>query len=289
MSVENSELTVVSTDLACVGCGYNLRTQPLEGACPECAMPVTESLEIARQNEARFGQAISTESWRWLIVGALGCFGYLIGVLIEFPASVSGTLTYLTTVPFTLCVAGANVMYWVSWWAISRCGRDRRRFSRLTSVLSRTLFAGSAAATIQNVVVGVALGWQHPYQRAIIIVLYLVNAIATVIGFAWLAVVAGRMRRGHLRFVCIVVSLLSLDQVRSAITIFGWEDALGGALVAPRTPLIGDLTTLSLRLPFYRWPVLVPLVWLIVTAGILFYFSVLLLRLSAEVRGRGDV
>ncbi|MCH7812734.1 MAG: hypothetical protein IID40_01815 [Planctomycetes bacterium] len=41
----------VGTDVACIGCGYNLRTQQIETHCPECFKPVVESL---RPDELRF-------------------------------------------------------------------------------------------------------------------------------------------------------------------------------------------------------------------------------------------
>lgn len=42
MGVAN--LSTVDVDLACIGCGYNLRTLPWEGRCPECTRPVKESV-----------------------------------------------------------------------------------------------------------------------------------------------------------------------------------------------------------------------------------------------------
>lgn len=36
--------SLIDIDLACVACGYNLRTQPRDGRCPECATPVADSL-----------------------------------------------------------------------------------------------------------------------------------------------------------------------------------------------------------------------------------------------------
>jgi hypothetical protein len=35
----------ISTDVPCVGCGYNLRMQPVEGVCTECGLAVKGSLE----------------------------------------------------------------------------------------------------------------------------------------------------------------------------------------------------------------------------------------------------
>ncbi len=34
----------VAVDVACVGCGYNLRMQPDAGVCPECARPIADSI-----------------------------------------------------------------------------------------------------------------------------------------------------------------------------------------------------------------------------------------------------
>lgn len=37
--------TSVSSDLNCARCGYNLRTLPVAGLCPECGSPIAESLD----------------------------------------------------------------------------------------------------------------------------------------------------------------------------------------------------------------------------------------------------
>ncbi|MHC5001665.1 MAG: hypothetical protein ACYTJ0_00940 [Planctomycetota bacterium] len=39
----------VVDDLACMGCGYNLRGLAASGRCPECALPVAESLYLVRE------------------------------------------------------------------------------------------------------------------------------------------------------------------------------------------------------------------------------------------------
>jgi len=36
---------IIPCDLPCIECGYNLRTRPVEGLCPECAHPVLKTLE----------------------------------------------------------------------------------------------------------------------------------------------------------------------------------------------------------------------------------------------------
>mgnify|MGYP005843800295 CR=1 FL=1 len=37
----------IADDLECIGCGYNLRTLPGSGRCPECGRPVAWSLEVS--------------------------------------------------------------------------------------------------------------------------------------------------------------------------------------------------------------------------------------------------
>ena len=46
---------VVDGDLACAGrgCGYNLRTLPIKGVCPECGTPVAAALEAQRLARGR--------------------------------------------------------------------------------------------------------------------------------------------------------------------------------------------------------------------------------------------
>ncbi len=41
------EGAVINHDLSCAGCSYNVRGLPPEGRCPECSLPVTDSLEAA--------------------------------------------------------------------------------------------------------------------------------------------------------------------------------------------------------------------------------------------------
>lgn len=36
--------TFVAVDIACLGCGYNLKTMPVDANCPECNRPVEFTL-----------------------------------------------------------------------------------------------------------------------------------------------------------------------------------------------------------------------------------------------------
>ena len=57
-------LPSVIADLSCIGCGYNLRTLPLNGLCPECGRQVSESIRIQTPwHQASFGRAIAIGVW----------------------------------------------------------------------------------------------------------------------------------------------------------------------------------------------------------------------------------
>lgn len=45
-------MTLISSDLPCSGCGYNLRTLGRDALCPECALPVAKSLDGAHLESA---------------------------------------------------------------------------------------------------------------------------------------------------------------------------------------------------------------------------------------------
>ena len=42
---DSTSVPTVTRDVPCYGCGYNLRTQPLDGDCPECGLAVSETLD----------------------------------------------------------------------------------------------------------------------------------------------------------------------------------------------------------------------------------------------------
>src|SRR5882762_6341381 len=62
-SISLTDPQLVNEDRPCSKCGYNLRTLPRRGNCPECNWPVTASLATVSFRDA---------SEKWLMVVALG-------------------------------------------------------------------------------------------------------------------------------------------------------------------------------------------------------------------------
>jgi hypothetical protein len=56
--------SIIATDLPCVHCGYNLRTQPRGGRCTECGLPIVDTLNLNAE------LARSRPGWlKWLSAG----------------------------------------------------------------------------------------------------------------------------------------------------------------------------------------------------------------------------
>jgi len=77
----------LATDLPCVGCGYNLRAQPREGACPECGRAVEETIRsglhhvsIAWACEMRMGFGLMIAASVALAIKRLLVSGWLINL-----------------------------------------------------------------------------------------------------------------------------------------------------------------------------------------------------------------
>ena len=62
----------IAVDLACANCRYNLRTQPVDGKCPECAFPVARSAH---------GYYLRSAPPRWVKKLADGATRLIIGVI----------------------------------------------------------------------------------------------------------------------------------------------------------------------------------------------------------------
>src|SRR5205085_4558522 len=62
----------VDDDLACRGCGYNLRTRAWDAPCPECGLPVARS---------RLPGGFLFQSWRAIRWLRTGLYMVVIGIL----------------------------------------------------------------------------------------------------------------------------------------------------------------------------------------------------------------
>lgn len=101
---------VVSRDLKCVGCGYNLRTLPVDSRCPECGLNIERSLLVLPQRD-RTAAAIRLAAWGLLLSLLLGCLGplSLIGFVLMLVAAYR--LHYRCELPH-MTDLGRRVRWW---------------------------------------------------------------------------------------------------------------------------------------------------------------------------------
>jgi hypothetical protein len=61
----------IDDDVQCVHCGYNLRTMPVDGDCPECGAPVEETLHPPKTMSPRERNML--RFLYWLVGGQAAC------------------------------------------------------------------------------------------------------------------------------------------------------------------------------------------------------------------------
>jgi len=146
----------VESDLPCIGCDYNLRTRPRDGVCPECGLPVRETLALA-------GVAGHAAPWAVDLARAIGLLlaAALIGIV---AAAISGPFALrvgLVVVAWTLALGAA--------WVVSR--RPSRPAGRAATARAWGLRLCAAAPLVATVLPHFAYSWSfdaliwHAYIR----------------------------------------------------------------------------------------------------------------------------
>lgn len=113
MVLDITEEVRIDADLCCADCGYNLLTQPLNGRCPECGLPVVESVQFEaeyrfraeqRKTQAKFLLSVSLLFWFFgcallFMIGVSGNYFHdnhatarAAGALLVISAAGSGTM-----------------------------------------------------------------------------------------------------------------------------------------------------------------------------------------------------
>jgi len=238
---------MVATDLTCVHCSYNLRTLRFDAACPECGMPVFNSLGV---DELRFCDP------RWLgrlrrginivlisvlasiVVGALGGLFAVIAGLGGVPSTTLRLILALPSISgYALVLIGA--FYITSPKPDEPAGE---RTNRIGGIM-RGLFLISFALTVVSVSIvnpfamltgGSISRWSFSLAMAQSL-LYGVAAIGTLIVLARVAVLGRRPGLRKLgRVLAWCIGLQTLGQVATNIvTLFAWPAIAAGIPPSP--------------------------------------------------------
>lgn len=115
-----SAVGLVDGDVPCVGCGYNLRTRPTAGRCPECGLHVAESLGLDIADPAAAARAMWWLAWARTIGLAAALWdmstpAWLVGVTILVACKFGAT--FGLSVLVTCTAAGAAAAVATVWWS----------------------------------------------------------------------------------------------------------------------------------------------------------------------------
>lgn len=135
---------VVSRDLKCVGCAYNLRTLPVDSRCPECGLNVERSLLVLPQRD-RTAAAIRLAAWGLLLSVLLGCLGPLSLVGFVLMLAAAYRLHYRCELPH-MTDLGRRVRWWWMTLVVGTIGGTLLAIVR-TGLVGAALAAGSPLST----------------------------------------------------------------------------------------------------------------------------------------------
>ena len=117
---------LITLDLLCFRCRYNLRTRPAAGVCPECATPIAKSAEHARRLG---GLRVARMFWGAVLLAGLGAVFFGMGAFVSFVfpgvftahgvwwVVMVGLLELGTRVPGALLVATCRPRAWGGRWS----------------------------------------------------------------------------------------------------------------------------------------------------------------------------
>jgi hypothetical protein len=269
---------VVAHDLMCVRCGYNLKTLQHRAVCPECALPVEDSINGTDPDTPRYGPPLALERPEWHRGVALGFLYYPAGALIIWliqrisinlggspPLSIGGQL------------CGWAVIAVGAWKVTSPRALMEFAPSRWRRIV-RGVLLGDAIVCGAIVVLAFTMHFRPSLLEQIF---HCSSAVATVFGFLWMRSLALQARNWELAVACyfpITVALIMCYSVVSAYRIFPVQYFQVISLVQPDVPLLGPV--LHLRPEYtngYSWFMFVCLAINVLTV---LTFCVMSLRLS---------
>ena len=255
---------VVTLDVPCVGCRYNLRSLSHDAVCPECATPVGKSVafpwlqfaDVAWLKRLRRG----VTRILWLILGI--AVAYVLFIAIAVLASATRSGSFQVYGPFIATVAGfgAALTWLVCVWDLTAPEPDGSPHARSTSICTwaRALIVAGVlgAVVLIGTVISIAaeLAVTESPEREIVVIIAIGATcwVSHAIGFFLLLVHMRRIARrdvytrlGKTMTVLVwggIAALIAALTV-SLLTGFGMAYLVVGSAVAPTTTTTTVVTT----------------------------------------------
>lgn len=192
-----------NTDVACVGCGYNLRGLEPGGKCPECGLDISRSLH-GDQLVYSSGEYLAAlcRGIRLIFVALIArvliiVVGIVVGLLIGINAdSISPGVESLVMGLAALADAAVAIVLIVGWWLFStpdpsitsaNTGDTARKFVRITVLISGVAGILNSTGETYQVTVASPLVFLAAALAIIVLVAWVVSFFASMIYIRWLA------------------------------------------------------------------------------------------------------
>ena len=286
----------IDADVPCVKCGYNLRTLPIDGKCPECALSVAESLDAQRRLAIRLGQDLAEQPRRWLITVASAIIAFLVCVVLSMlivasvRASNANQPSHQFLVGFGILILLMTLAVWLM--------TQRPRPELVWGTWWRWAFRGAMTLFMVFAAIAIARAWRGPPPRPIgwaELMFWYSSAAATMAGFACLSHVAGRLRRRWLQWTCRMLaagSVMMFIWTAHSADIFTRLPPI--TLPAPDLPLLGPVFDVGLAIVLPRnwsrfggnWGLilrteLAGAIWIVASTTVMIRLVILLISLAA--------
>jgi hypothetical protein len=230
---------IVDTDLACVGCDYNLRTQPTDGVCPECGKRIRDTIRFPH---------LARAAPRWLTSLVDSVTVLLVAVGFGVACLVLGDRRD-RLVPMGLAVS-AWALGWFAVWLLTRPEPGvRNRPARVRGWVLRVLATGPYVGVFGGPALVASLG---PWAFLVMALLMALVAPATFLYYDHLARAARRLPNAALGVQAQVLSYLMPPAMLVSIARVmmygrGPQSATEALLLLPMTALpgVGDAWTFA--------------------------------------------
>jgi uncharacterized membrane protein (GlpM family) len=286
MTMPGVETHVVAQTLLCVECGYNLHTLALDSVCPECGRSIAASIQAAKEREQ--SPRLPQQSRRWLIAG--GC-AFLSFLVVAHGMSWSQTvLSALGATPraSTFAVVIGFAALGVCWYFMTRRTLRMPIWMSMASWISRAVMLAAIGYAL-SYGISVLMYPPRPVPDERNSNLQVLNALATTMGFIWLAILARRIGYRWLMILCILLCFGSapllytgLAERRLISPFWSWP-----FMTLPDLPIVGPLWNIRWSLNPQGRPQLyfVPaMLWVSLSSLTLLIFGIIFLRQGISKR-----
>jgi hypothetical protein len=250
--VQLDEHGLIDEDIACVRCDYNLRTQTVDGSCPECGMAVHDTLRLAwlRGRDATWLRRIASGAL-WAMIAVASFVVVEVWMAVElFGIRRTGD----PPVVLAVFIAGLAVGWWAFWLLTSPDAEHDGEVSR--SIVRRAARVAMSVG-FGGVIVAFLVSRMWNYEpMPLLAVSLMVLAFGSLAMLIYAARLARRVPDRRLSMQCRIVAVGYVVGLVGMSGLIAVVESSGGAINVPLEQLAGISSLLLLVCSVWSLPLL---------------------------------